>query len=325
MKYGVKMTTEDQLIYEDNCLGDYKFTCSNTIPKDWIKSKKRKENRESSLEKKRLATEEKKREQRELDRVVTEDAMDCGESDLTRDYDFEADEPSTSERVLFSDKSLRSSSSNTTTGQTQNESSEHSQFPPVKVRTGRKAFNESVIRCLIQCLSQTSASSNEVCRLVTDVANKIFGRSWSCAGGDDMDEGENGSDSHSDDEFYEQRPKSHTDMAYVLPIRRTIMRYLEDASFLNLEYVARQLLEKKDNVVTCGLDDTSKAAGHRYYDIKTDHITIIDKDGTKNQSNYWLCGERQPCRLRWCCGVQLQTEITCATRELYFRRNQRSN
>ena len=35
------------------------------------------------------------------------------------------------------------------------------------------------------------------------------------------------------------------------------------------------ILDKGDSVVTVGLDDITKAAGHRMYDIKTDHITII--------------------------------------------------
>ena len=52
------------------------------------------------------------------------------------------------------------------------------------------------------------------------------------------------------------------------------MRYLQDASYITLEYVAQQILSKEDKVVTVGLDDTTKAAGHRMYDVKADHITI---------------------------------------------------
>ena len=39
-------------------------------------------------------------------------------------------------------------------------------------------------------------------------------------------------------------------------------------------YFAQQILSKEDKVVTVGLDDTTKAAGHRMYDVKADHITI---------------------------------------------------
>ena len=38
--------------------------------------------------------------------------------------------------------------------------------------------------------------------------------------------------------------------------------------------VANHLLEKEDNIITIGLDDTTKAAGHKLYDVKADHITI---------------------------------------------------
>ena len=59
------------------------------------------------------------------------------------------------------------------------------------------------------------------------------------------------------------------------------MRYLEDASFMNLKYVAEQVLNNEESVVTVGLDDTTKAAGHKNFDIKTDHITIKGKSEPK--------------------------------------------
>ncbi|ESO92790.1 hypothetical protein LOTGIDRAFT_162271 [Lottia gigantea] len=45
--------------------------------------------------------------------------------------------------------------------------------------------------------------------------------------------------------------------------------------------VARHLLNKGDDVITVGLDDTTKAAGHRLFDIKTDSITITQASGEK--------------------------------------------
>ena len=64
------------------------------------------------------------------------------------------------------------------------------------------------------------------------------------------------------------------DLTMTLPSRRTILRYLEDASYMSLKYVAQLLLNNDELVITIGLDDTTKAAGHKSYDIKTDHITI---------------------------------------------------
>ena len=46
---------------------------------------------------------------------------------------------------------------------------------------------------------------------------------------------------------------------------------------MNLKFVADKILNSEDSVITVGLDDTTKAAGHRLYDIKTDHITVKSK------------------------------------------------
>ena len=64
------------------------------------------------------------------------------------------------------------------------------------------------------------------------------------------------------------------DLTYVFASRRTINRYIEDASYMNILIVAKRFINKGDDVVTVGLDDTVKAAGHKRYDLKTDHITF---------------------------------------------------
>ena len=58
------MTKDDEIFYEDNCHGSYKATCSSTVPKDWIKQKKRKDSREIANEYTRVATESKIEEQK---------------------------------------------------------------------------------------------------------------------------------------------------------------------------------------------------------------------------------------------------------------------
>ena len=70
-------------------------------------------------------------------------------------------------------------------------------------------------------------------------------------------------------------------MPEVFPSRRTIMRYLQDASYISLEYVAQQILSKEDKGITVGFDDTTKAAGHHMYDVKAYHITIKGPSGKK--------------------------------------------
>ena len=133
------------------------------------------------------------------------------------------------------------------------------------------------MRCVVQCLAETRMSPDEVAKVVVRVANMVFGQNWKHQNDEDDDEKE---ESDEESEAIASSPMTpgvqrlSYDMSYVFPSRRTIMRYLQDASYLSLEYVAQQILNKEDNVVTIGLDDTTKAAGHRRYDVKADHITI---------------------------------------------------
>ena len=57
---------------------------------------------------------------------------------------------------------------------------------------------------------------------------------------------------------------------------------MQDAYLLNMKHVASYLTNKDDNVITVGLDDTTKAAGHKMYDIKADHITVHRPEGKKS-------------------------------------------
>ena len=59
--------------------------------------------------------------------------------------------------------------------------------------------------------------------------------------------------------------------------------YLQDAYLLNIKRVVSYLTNKGNNVITVGLDDTTKAASHKMYDIKADHITVHGSEG-KNLS-----------------------------------------
>ena len=94
-----------------------------------------------------------------------------------------------------------------------------------------------MIRCLKQCLSETDSSLNEICRTVVNVANILFGQSWRYLGESNQDEGEYDDEICSDEDDNEidesdkrqQKDRTTHDLMYVLPSRRTIMRYLEDA------------------------------------------------------------------------------------------------
>ena len=48
----------------------------------------------------------------------------------------------------------------------------------MKVRTSRKNINEKVMRCIVQCLSETTVSTSQVCKIIANVANMIFDQEW---------------------------------------------------------------------------------------------------------------------------------------------------
>ena len=285
--FGVKMTQEDLDFYQDNCFGSYKLMCTNTVPKDWERMKKRKQSREASVQKKRFKQCEDEKEQKEINRNELLNSV-IDESIDSENLNFHT------KRRLFTEPAKTSSTKNTF----EQNSEDCLTFPKVKIRNTFKRLNESVIRCLVQCQSETTCSTMEVCKIMVNVANMIFHQDWEMPEIKDKDEstendkdGETDSSSEEDEkqeggicerEPYEKKKrKCKKDLTFTLPSRRTIMRYLEDASYMSLRYVAHQLLNNEESVVTVGLDDTTKAAGHKTYDIKTDHITMKVKSQPK--------------------------------------------
>ena len=51
--YSVKMTAEDEAFYQDNCKGAYIATCKATVSAEWLKSEKRRIQRQDSDDRKR--------------------------------------------------------------------------------------------------------------------------------------------------------------------------------------------------------------------------------------------------------------------------------
>ena len=129
--------------------------------------------------------------------------------------------------------------------------------------------------------------------IIVNTANIIFDQNWEMEDSVHVDDNHCEMQSDIFDESDEDEPQQHDDasttkrrmsakdLTYVFPSRRTINRYLEDASYLNLQMVAEHILDKKDNIITVGLDDTTKAAGHKLYDVKADHITSDGPSGHK--------------------------------------------
>ena len=72
------------------------------------------------------------------------------------------------------------------------------------------------------------------------------------------------------------------DLALQFPSRGSLRTWMEAAAVLNLRHVALLLKHKPDSVVaTLGLDDATKAAGYKTYDVKASHLTLKSKDTGK--------------------------------------------
>lgn len=155
------------------------------------------------------------------------------------------------------------------------------------------------MRCAVECSSDYKVSWEDLVVIIVDTANIIFPLEWKKESNFDensdnaegvseiktevesSDESDLDDDTKKDQSTGRKRRRSDLDKTYVFPSRRCLNNWLEDASYLNLRFAADQLINKGDNTVTVGTDDTTKAAGHKMYDVKADHITLAGPDQTR--------------------------------------------
>ena len=143
----------------------------------------------------------------------------------------------------------------------------------------------------MQCVSEFKVSHADISGIVVRSANMIFGQNWQISSDVSVDEDDeaNQSDADSGDENTAtssttliRKRKSVGDLTYIFPSKRCIAMYLQDAYLLNMKHVVSYLTNKGDNVITVGLDDTTKAVGFKMYDIKAAHITVHGPEGKKS-------------------------------------------
>ena len=140
----------------------------------------------------------------------------------------------------------------------------------------------------MQCVSEFKVSHADISGIIVRSANMIFAQNWQTSSDENVDEDDevNQSDDDSGDENTAtsittliRKRKSVGDLTYIFPSKRCISIYLQDAYLLNTKHVASYLTNKGDNVIRVGLDDTTKAAGHKMYHIEADHITVYGPEG----------------------------------------------
>ena len=171
------------------------------------------------------------------------------------------------------DKSLNSSSENI-----------NPNFPQIPIRTNFKTLNEVIIRCIVQISADYNLPPSTASSILCDVGNTVFQQNWEKTiqisayekSNNDQDIiSDDGDDDNDDDESKYFDCENSIKYTNIMPSRRTINRYIEDAAILNLKYVGDSIVNKSsDATCTLGLDDVKKAAGHQLNDAKSSHITI---------------------------------------------------
>ena len=272
-EFGVKMTHEEESFYENNCNGPYTFTSTSNVSKKWMKQKDRVLKRSASME-------AKAKEQKDLNQEQTSSKKrqyDEMLKDTEAAPDDQADESFTVNKPL---KVAASMSRMKTRSYPQQSSKESDvKFPPVYTRTGYRSMNEDVMRCVTQCFAEHKVSANDLSGIMIKTANMIFSQQWELnSETDDENDDEEDGDDEDTEEDTRDRNAAYDKVKNRFPSRRTLNSYLEDGAYLNLKFVAENILNKEENIVTVGIDDTSKAAGHKLYNLKSDHITIGGKD-----------------------------------------------
>ena len=282
------MTDENENFYLENCYGDYVAICTPTVPKAWTRKKKREETSNLSAERKRMKIDELRDAESLSYEPDVEDTIDHDQDD----HDVQDESFIPTKVIPITPTSSRQAKSNPVTPSSafHDDKAELKYLPDVKIRTGRRTLNEAMVRCLVQYVLEFKVSHADISGIIVRSANMIFGLNWQISSDENIDEDDeaNQSDDDTGDENTAtssttliRKRKGVGDLTYIFSSKRCISMYLQDAYLLNMKHVASYLTNKGDNVITVGLDDTTKATGHKMYNIKTDHITVYGPESKK--------------------------------------------
>lgn len=261
-EHGVKMTQDDEAFFIDNCFGSYTFTCSGKVDKKWEKQKNRVQ--------KRLESASSTSKQFTQDLTQDEDFVENDSYPETEaEDDKEFDDKFRKYKPMSTSSNILTRSSKTTSENTKNQTGA---IPKIKIKTSSKYLNENVMRCAVECYSKYKVSANDLAGIMVDTSNIVYEQQW--VRGQLSSDNETSSEDEMQSPNEKKRRRKKDNNPYRFPSRRTLNKWLEDASYLNLKSAGEHIFNKQDSTVTIGLDDTTKAAGHKTFDVKADHITI---------------------------------------------------
>lgn len=231
-EYQLKMTERDESFWKDNCFGKYVFICTRTVDAAWKKWYKRRCERALA-------------EQRKQDKAAADVDSENIQHDPSDESSFESDDntkgdgdvPFVTVKKGSAPPETRPVTRSSGTIEDHSGHKTASAFPSVEVRSGYRSVNEPIMRSISQCLADYKVSTNDLLGIVMQVANTIFGQSWAVASEAVETEETDDEDSDAQDTSQKRKLKAR-DLTYVLPSRKTMSRYVEDASFLNLKVSA---------------------------------------------------------------------------------------
>ena len=312
--FGVAEGDDEILLYKDNCkpkvpeeavrhstkhkdwlLGDWgtcrrQRSCSG-VDKGWLKElivkRDEEEKREGNKEKRQKKIAEDRRKLQEIHSSkqllpghVLDDHLDGDVKvswDESQGDDQDYDPPTLSSTESRSVRATRSAKSTTKENHIRT-------FPEVPVRTGPKTLNVDLMSVLVQAMAKFSISPRVALEFSQMLANTVFGQSWVTTTVEPEEDHDEDSEAVEKESGAAGPPskksKQDHDLCNVLPTRQTLTAWSRDGYMLNFKLVAEKVAEAKDreDVVVMGVDDTVKADGNKKYDVKTGHITIVDKD-----------------------------------------------
>ena len=231
----------DQQFYEDNCHGERQIMHTRLVDKGWVKKMERKK-REKERQASALEAEKK--------RMADNQPRPC-DIDLDEEWD-EFEQKGRDGDYVGPEQKARA------------DTSLPLEWPQLNTRESRNVLSEVIARVFVQCVSDYRVSVENLRGIFVSIANTIFGQNWELG-------------SALEGEASSSAPRVAKDLTRVFPSERALNRWVKAAAILNLQCLGMRIKNKgEDETVTCCHDDTTKAAGHKKFDVKT--LEFVFKD-----------------------------------------------
>ena len=168
-------------------------------------------------------------------------------------------------------------------GRSKSQEDEFENWPKIKARDGYRKMNVKVMEVLMVMVSSYGVSENKAAGCLQMILNNLCGQNLQLP---------DPKVTEMDDSAPSARKWKVGDLTFTLPTPQTIHTWIEDGAMLSMWHVADEMRVASENpnaAITLGTDDTVKAQGFRKADVKTGHVTVVEKkDGKKIRSNYSL-------------------------------------